>query len=463
MIIFDELPLVSLLDEERKIDRVRYPNFHRLAETGTWYRNTTAVHFATSDAIPSLLTGAYFEDYLKRAHGPGVFRSGPIDRVRVPSNLFSLLENDYQVFAVELMTKLAREATVATRYLPPLPKRVYELAVDSSILYGHIVTPLRFRRFLPMMEGQWRGFLGAETNPPSSSSWPYADSHGRLSRVKQLIDLLQKRNAPSFYFLHSLLPHFPFVFNERGQLHANKFSFFTMRFREATGVNDWPDETTANLAYQAHLLQLSFTDRLLGLVLDRLAQQDLFEESLIIVTSDHGTNFYWDSAGLPSDTLAAVQASGTLYVPLLIKLPGQSTGRISDRPVQTIDIVPAIGEILGMRIPWEVDGISDLDDAPPEARERIASLPEHTRVGATGDRDERSLTRKIELFGTHSLDGIYRLGPHRGMLGMPVTSFPSNTTTATVKLNHPDRVSCGGRSDGPARTRLRGGRDREPA
>ncbi len=144
-----------------------------------------------------------------------------------------------------------------------------------------------------------------------------------------MVDLIQKRNGPSFYFLHSLLPHFPFVFNERGQLHANKFSFLTMHFREATGVNDWPDETTANLAYQAHLLQLSFTDLLLGLVLDKLAQQDLFEKSLIIVTSDHGTNFYWDSVGLPSDTLASVQASGTLYVPLLIKLPGQSTGRIS--------------------------------------------------------------------------------------------------------------------------------------
>jgi hypothetical protein len=29
------------------------------------------------------------------------------------------------------------------------------------------------------------------------------------------------------------------------------------------------------------------------------------------------------------------------------------------------------------------------------------------------------------------------------MLGMPVTSFPSNTTTATVRLNHPERVRAG--------------------
>jgi hypothetical protein len=442
LIVFDELPLISLLDEERAIDAVRYPNFHRLAEKSTWYRNATTVHFATADAIASLLTGAYFENYLTRTHGLDAARSGPIDRARVPGNLFSLLESDYEIFATELMTQLAREPEDASEYLPPLSARAHELAIDAAILYAHIVTPMRFRRFLPLVEGQWRGFLSAETSPPSSPKWPFADSHGRLSRVKQLIDRLQKRNEPAFYFLHSLLPHYPFVFNERGQLHANRFRFLSMHFREATGTNDWPDETAANLAYQAHLLQLSFTDLLLGSILDRLAERDLFDDSLLIVTSDHGTNFYWDSTGLPSDELAAIQASESLYVPLLIKLPGQTAGRISDSPVQTIDILPALAEILGLEIPWETDGISDLDAAPP-TRTRTARLPEIVRVEDARRGYERALERKIDLFGTHSLDRIYRMGPHPELLGTSVASYPLRDSKAAVRLSHPERYRAG--------------------
>ncbi len=438
MIIFDELPLTSLLDEKQQIDAVRYPNFHRLAETATWYRNTTSIHFSTTHAVTSLLVGGEYQTYLKNVHRSGAPSSGSIDRERVPSSLFSLLESNYRVFAIELMTKLAPESEEASEYVPPLPERMRELAVDSSIVYGHIVTPMPFRRILPTMEGQWRAFLGGGSDPSSESSWPYVDSYKRLSSVKQFIDLLQKRNEPSFYFLHSLLPHFPFAYNERGQLHVSKFSFMTMHFREATGFNDWPDETTANLAYQAHLLQLSFTDLLLGIILDRLLELELFEDSLLIVTSDHGTSFYWDSAGLPPNRLAQVQASGTMNVPLMIKLPGQRKGRISDRLVQTIDIVPTIADVLQMKIPWEIGGVSALESTRPKP-EKFAYLPGYMSFGSVVDPDNLSLKRKIELFGTHSLDGIYRSGPHKEMLGRSVTSFPSSNSTATIKLHDPER------------------------
>lgn len=60
MIIFDELPLISLLDEKSLVDDVRYPNFARLAKSSHWFRNTSATHFATgSGALPSILTGWY--------------------------------------------------------------------------------------------------------------------------------------------------------------------------------------------------------------------------------------------------------------------------------------------------------------------------------------------------------------------------------------------------------------------
>jgi hypothetical protein len=388
--------------------------------------------------MANLLVGGDFKAYLSRVHGDGAPRSGPMDKARIPGNLFTLVEEDYRVVAVELMSKLAPETKDAGEFVPPLSERMQELILDASVLYSHVVSPTRLRQFLPTMEGQWRGFLAARIDRPTTRSWPYADSFSRSSSIKQFIDSLEKTNVPSFYFLHSLLPHYPFEYNEHGQLHANKFNFMTMHFREASGVNDWFDETTANLAYQAHLLQLSFTDQLFGLILDKLVEKELWDESIVIVTSDHGTSFYWDSTNLPNEKLAEVQASGTLYVPLLIKMPGQSRGEISDKLAKTIDLVPTLADVLDVEIPWGAEGVSVFESEIPERAIR-AALPRPLEFGPVADPDDLALRRKIELFGTHSLDGLYRVGPHKKILGKPVSSFQTLGSTAVVQLRNPSQ------------------------
>jgi hypothetical protein len=59
MVLFDEFPLRSLLDSKGQIDRRVYPNFARLADQSTWYRNATGVAGFTSWAMPAMLTGNY--------------------------------------------------------------------------------------------------------------------------------------------------------------------------------------------------------------------------------------------------------------------------------------------------------------------------------------------------------------------------------------------------------------------
>ena len=56
LLIFDELPLASLLDEHLRIDVARYPNFAQLTSTAYWFRNATAVADGTSYAVPAIFT-----------------------------------------------------------------------------------------------------------------------------------------------------------------------------------------------------------------------------------------------------------------------------------------------------------------------------------------------------------------------------------------------------------------------
>ena len=47
-----------------------------------------------------------------------------------------------------------------------------------------------------------------------------------------------------------------------------------------------------------------------------------------------------------------------MWSPLIVKAPGQTDARIDDSNMQTIDIVPTIADLVGVDIPWDVDGLA---------------------------------------------------------------------------------------------------------
>ena len=53
----DEFPVASLLRADGTINAERFPNFARLAEASTWYRNATSVAPLTQQSVPAMLTG----------------------------------------------------------------------------------------------------------------------------------------------------------------------------------------------------------------------------------------------------------------------------------------------------------------------------------------------------------------------------------------------------------------------
>jgi hypothetical protein len=52
-----------------------------------------------------------------------------------------------------------------------------------------------------------------------------------------------------------------------------------------------------------------------------------------------------------------------MWVPAFIKAPGQTKGRIDDRNWEHVDLLPTIADIVGLTIPWKVDGLSQV--GPP--------------------------------------------------------------------------------------------------
>ncbi len=89
---------------------------------------------------------------------------------------------------------------------------------------------------------------------------------------------------------------------------------------------------------------LHYVDEQVGVFIDNLKQNGLYENSLIIVSADHGEAFYQHGYPTHSTTLYDDQ----IRVCTLIKQPGQHTSSIRDDAISLIDINPTILEVLGM-------------------------------------------------------------------------------------------------------------------
>ncbi len=143
LIVFDELPVSSLIRADGEVDGVRYPGFGRLAREGTWYPHTTTVDEFTTRAVPAILTGR-------------IPRGGTLPTLADhPHNLFTLLGESYSFRVREPVTRLCPVTYCPEqRSRTPLPSRVSGLLHDLGINYLHGSLPSDFHgNIAPLREG----------------------------------------------------------------------------------------------------------------------------------------------------------------------------------------------------------------------------------------------------------------------------------------------------------------------
>jgi arylsulfatase A-like enzyme len=109
--------------------------------------------------------------------------------------------------------------------------------------------------------------------------------------------------------------------------------------------------------------EIAYMDRLLGRFFDALREMDLFEETMIVVTADHGESFGEDGLAYHKFSLG----EQLINVPLLVKWPGQNSSKVSDELVSLTDLVPTFLDVAGAPGAIDADGRSLASDPEPEA------------------------------------------------------------------------------------------------
>lgn len=115
--------------------------------------------------------------------------------------------------------------------------------------------------------------------------------------------------------------------------------------------------------------EITYTDMLLGQVIDTLKRKGFYDDLLIIVTADHGQAIGEKHASETAFGHSYFLYDSTQRVPLLVKLPGQKNAgtRVQDL-VQLIDIAPTVVEMLDIRPPESFQGVSFMDLLEGNAR-----------------------------------------------------------------------------------------------
>ncbi|WP_422739973.1 sulfatase-like hydrolase/transferase [Micromonospora sp. WMMD729] len=335
MLVLDELPLVSLLGGDGRIDAARFPHFAELADASTWYRNATGVSGWTPYALPAMLTGRY----------PA--RSVAPHYSQYPDNLFTAFGGLYDIQAEESITRLCPPSRCEQPVAPEQGLGV--LVRETGKLFGRIAGPTESA---VDPEDSYRertraeaGLDAAEPVPADPKfRWDSLDDN-QPARFTSFLAGLKPQPRPALHFLHLLMPHSPWAYLPSGARYD--------------APEDLPNEGAGwiDLARQRHLAQLGYTDRLIGETLRTLRASGLWDQALVVVTADHGVSFTPGAQGRGMDAIKAA-ADEVAWVPMFVKQPRQQTGRVDDRNWEHVDLLPTVADEAGIRLPWRVDGRS---------------------------------------------------------------------------------------------------------
>ncbi len=403
MVVMDEFPLESLLDGSGHIDATLFPNFGALAAHSTWYRNSTTVSPFTETAVPALLTG--------REPPP----TSPLPSAEIyPRNLFTLLGGTYRMNVHETLTRLCPTSLCrSTRGRGTLR----DLGRTAGSDWWRLAKPGR-----------------TAVEKLQTVTWPQPQFAG-----EPFVRSLRRSARPEFDFLHVALPHQEWRFLPSGQDNhgglAPGMHTPPNQFAKLAWTNPW----SAMAGRQAHLLQVQATDRLIGRIVARLRKVRAYDDTLLVVTADHGAAF---NAHEPVRGVSAANYPQVLWTPMFVKQPGQASSSIDDRPVRSVDVVPTIADALGVRIPWSVDGRSM--NAAPRTSTTVRTLdwdwstihPRHGPfLSVDGTRGFASVltARATSESGDPGLR-LYRVGPYGALIGRSLAGKVGTPTSGGVMV-----------------------------
>lgn len=174
-------------------------------------------------------------------------------------------------------------------------------------------------------------YIKVMSNPVNLEMSSPDDMYDQM-KIDDAIKIIRKSNKPFFIHIHIMGTH--------GDLFYPQVQIFS-KGQDVNTQTSWDIDF-----YDDCILRF---DRQVGEIVDALKKKQMLNDTILIISSDHGQKFVT-----------------TKRIPLIIHFPdGQYAGRITNN-AQVIDIAPTILDYMGMDIPEWIQGQSLLNENLPQ-------------------------------------------------------------------------------------------------
>jgi arylsulfatase A-like enzyme len=326
-------------------DRPTTPSLDRLAQQANVFGHFYANANFTTSSLNSILLGRRPWSH-RVIHNAAMLDSASADHTLVAR----LKKSGYQTIAV---TTQAGPFVAGVRHWLDSSA---EIPVNQPLLGPVMVAlPYHARAALGM------GLLGRIVHVPDAIAGRLVGETSAGNFDPALVftaarDFISHRNQekPFFLWVHLLPPHAPYAsptpfsgrFDPRPHGRTRFDSTPRPQFMAASDVN-FPDHYIGRYDES-----ISYVDDQIGRFVDWLKASELFDDSMIVITADHGESFSkkYGTHGGP------LLHQSLIRVPLILKDPAQRIGRRIDASAEQIDLMPTILDELGIPIAQPLEG-----------------------------------------------------------------------------------------------------------
>jgi arylsulfatase A-like enzyme len=240
-----------------------------------------------------------------------------------------------------------------------------EAYIANNILRRELGYDKGFDRYIEMEDIEYLSFFRRSTVYKFFKHLRYYGLFGKRRSTDWLTDrvcerLVVSRDKPFFIWAHYMDPHYPFSPPKEYINDIRKDPAFNPGLLSKWNFN----ESESRIAARLYKAEVRYVDCSIGRVFRVLEKEGLLDNTLIIITSDHGEEFF--EHGKFGHGMS--HYNEVMAIPMIVRFP-DTKPKISSYPVSLIDVMPTILHYTGFNVPSHAKGRNLLELTDIESSE----------------------------------------------------------------------------------------------